>query len=219
MTTSRPLDGLEDQLRTEVHIALTTSRITQAAAAKELGLSEKHVSQLLTGLAPMSLRRAQQFLRLCGLTLTLAINAHPADGHPARTHGRTETMTTIRNQQVNPAAREDTPADSRPAIGEPVQATADAWVRRGDGTWALPFGDGVLEVPAAVTPDERAQLAAALASAIRPGDEAAALKRVLELNRRWTQAGPPPLGTSVSRWWDARLIELHQALRRAPQEK
>ncbi|UUU21691.1 hypothetical protein [Streptomyces sp. DSM 40750] len=32
------------------------------------------------------------------------------------------------------------------------------------------------------------------------------------LYEQWVKAGPPPLGTSVSRWWDARLIELRAAL-------
>ncbi|MFJ6730015.1 hypothetical protein ACIQPQ_34460 [Streptomyces sp. NPDC091281] len=29
---------------------------------------------------------------------------------------------------------------------------------------------------------------------------------------RWTTAGPPPLGTSVARWWDSRLVELGEVL-------
>ncbi|MGW0795960.1 hypothetical protein [Streptomyces sp. NPDC002692] len=33
------------------------------------------------------------------------------------------------------------------------------------------------------------------------------------LSERWTKAGPPPLGVSLSRWWDARLVELNDAIR------
>jgi hypothetical protein len=40
----------------------------------------------------------------------------------------------------------------------------------------------------------------------------AANARVRALADQWVKAGPPPLGTSVSRWWDARLIELNTAL-------
>lgn len=40
----------------------------------------------------------------------------------------------------------------------------------------------------------------------------AAVQRVIDLYERWVKAGPPPLGTSVSRWWDARLVELHDAV-------
>lgn len=35
-------------------------------------------------------------------------------------------------------------------------------------------------------------------------------QRVIDLYERWVKAGPPPLGVSLSRWLDARLIELHQ---------
>lgn len=38
------------------------------------------------------------------------------------------------------------------------------------------------------------------------------VQRVVALYERWVKAGPPPLGTSVSRWWDRRLAELHDAL-------
>lgn len=37
--------------------------------------------------------------------------------------------------------------------------------------------------------------------------------RVIDLYERWVKAGPPPLGTPVSRWWDKRLVELHDAIR------
>lgn len=40
----------------------------------------------------------------------------------------------------------------------------------------------------------------------------AANERVRALTDQWIKAGPPPLGTSVSRWWDRRLAELNTAL-------
>lgn len=39
-----------------------------------------------------------------------------------------------------------------------------------------------------------------------------ALARARALADRWVKGGPPPLGTSVSRWWDRRLVELNTAL-------
>ncbi|GGX99118.1 hypothetical protein [Streptomyces fructofermentans] len=36
--------------------------------------------------------------------------------------------------------------------------------------------------------------------------------RVTALYEKWVKAGPPPLGSSMARWWDARLVELHDAL-------
>jgi hypothetical protein len=41
----------------------------------------------------------------------------------------------------------------------------------------------------------------------------AAVERVRALADRWVKAGPPPLGTSIARWWDARLVELNTALK------
>lgn len=40
----------------------------------------------------------------------------------------------------------------------------------------------------------------------------AANDRVTALYEQWVKAGPPPLGASMARWWDARLAELHAAL-------
>ncbi|MFE6284379.1 hypothetical protein [Streptomyces sp. NPDC057877] len=40
----------------------------------------------------------------------------------------------------------------------------------------------------------------------------AEVKRVIDLYERWVKAGPPPLGASMSRWWDARLLELRNAI-------
>lgn len=38
------------------------------------------------------------------------------------------------------------------------------------------------------------------------------ISRVIALYEQWVKAGPPPLGTPMSRWWDARLVELHDAI-------
>ncbi|KJK40245.1 hypothetical protein UK15_07805 [Streptomyces variegatus] len=38
------------------------------------------------------------------------------------------------------------------------------------------------------------------------------VQRVIDLYERWVKAGPPPLGTSMSRWWDERLVELRAAI-------
>ncbi|MET9140532.1 hypothetical protein [Streptomyces parvulus] len=36
--------------------------------------------------------------------------------------------------------------------------------------------------------------------------------RVITLHEQWVADGPPPLGVPLTRWWDARLAELHHAL-------
>lgn len=38
------------------------------------------------------------------------------------------------------------------------------------------------------------------------------VQRVIALYEQWVKAGAPPLGTSISRWWDQRLAELRGAL-------
>ena len=55
--------------------------------------------------------------------------------------------------------------------------------------------------------------AAAGSYALRAERVEARLARVTALCEQWVKAGPPPLGVSVARWWDARLVELHAAIR------
>lgn len=50
-------------------------------------------------------------------------------------------------------------------------------------------------------------------SATQPEPEvSAAVDAVHALLATWRAAGPPPLGVSIARWWDARLVELDRAL-------
>ncbi|MGV9278097.1 helix-turn-helix domain-containing protein [Streptomyces griseosporeus] len=59
-------DTAEAQLRAHVRTALATARISQAEACRRLGVSTKHMSQMLTGAAPLTLGWAEQILALCG---------------------------------------------------------------------------------------------------------------------------------------------------------
>lgn len=43
--------------------------------------------------------------------------------------------------------------------------------------------------------------------------------RATDLYERWVKAGPPPLGTSLARWWDRRLVELQNAIRPVSAER
>lgn len=52
---------------------------------------------------------------------------------------------------------------------------------------------------------------------VAPGPEAPEaprqdFTRVTALYEQWVKAGPPPFGTSLARWWDARLVELREAI-------
>lgn len=59
-----------DGLRAVVRAALHDKGISQAEAARQLGLSAKHVSHMLTGRAPLGLDWAERILALCGKRLT-----------------------------------------------------------------------------------------------------------------------------------------------------
>ncbi|WP_228994370.1 helix-turn-helix transcriptional regulator [Streptomyces sp. DH8] len=74
----------EADLRAQVKTALATAHISQAEAARRLGLSTKHMSQMLTGRATLTLDWADRILTLCGMTL--AVVAVPATNraHPAQ---------------------------------------------------------------------------------------------------------------------------------------
>jgi hypothetical protein len=66
---------------------------------------------------------------------------------------------------------------------------------------------------AAVLPYTDSQLRQQLHAALKSlGTSETAVQRITALQERWVKAGAPPLGTSMSRWWDARLIELNAAL-------
>ncbi|MEV6737909.1 helix-turn-helix transcriptional regulator [Streptomyces sp. NPDC051104] len=61
----------EDQLRAHVRRALATHRVSQAEACRQLGLSQKHLSQMLTGKAPLTLTWAEGLLGLCQMSLVI----------------------------------------------------------------------------------------------------------------------------------------------------
>jgi hypothetical protein len=68
--------------------------------------------------------------------------------------------------------------------------------------------------PAANEPPVDRQTALVLAALHRSAE--ADVSRVISLYERWVKAGPPPIGTSMSRWWDIRLAELHDAILNQP---
>ncbi|MGX1909024.1 hypothetical protein ACWIID_09195 [Streptomyces phaeochromogenes] len=64
-----------------------------------------------------------------------------------------------------------------------------------------------------ITIDQLDALYAALDTArLLGGMSEADVQRIIALYKQWVKAGPPPLGASMARWWDARLVELHEAI-------
>ncbi|MFI9244183.1 helix-turn-helix domain-containing protein [Streptomyces sp. NPDC053086] len=63
----------EQDLRTQVAAALLTHGISQAEAARRLGLSNKHVNQMLTGRAVLTIPWAERILALTGMRLVISL--------------------------------------------------------------------------------------------------------------------------------------------------
>ncbi|MEU1071886.1 MULTISPECIES: helix-turn-helix transcriptional regulator [unclassified Streptomyces] len=63
----------EDDLRTQVRAALNNAGISQAEACRQLGVSTKHMSMMLTGRSPISLDWADRILDLCGEQIVIGI--------------------------------------------------------------------------------------------------------------------------------------------------
>lgn len=72
--------GVQDSLRGQVRAALEESGISQAAAARRLGVSTKHMSQMLTGKATLTLSWAEKILAMCGQRLEIrAVSRIPSE--------------------------------------------------------------------------------------------------------------------------------------------
>ncbi|MFG2352621.1 helix-turn-helix domain-containing protein [Streptomyces sp. NPDC048521] len=63
----------EQDLRAQVAAALLTRGISQAEAARRLGLSNKHVNQMLTGRAVLTIPWAERILALTGMRLVISL--------------------------------------------------------------------------------------------------------------------------------------------------
>ncbi|WP_333758844.1 helix-turn-helix domain-containing protein [Streptomyces sp. ISBFB 2968] len=68
----------DDQLRALVRQALAEARISQAEIARQLGLSTKHLSHMLTGRATLTLTWAEGILGLCGMNLQISVQPDQA---------------------------------------------------------------------------------------------------------------------------------------------
>lgn len=64
------MSSLADQLRAEVRVILARAGMSQAEASRRLGVSQKHVSDMLTGRAGMSPDWAE-IAALCGRRLII----------------------------------------------------------------------------------------------------------------------------------------------------
>jgi len=63
----------EHELRVQVKAALLARGLSQAEAARRLNLSTKHMSQMLTGRAPLTLAWAERILALCDMRIVIGL--------------------------------------------------------------------------------------------------------------------------------------------------
>lgn len=88
-----------------------------------------------------------------------------------------------------------------------IEAVAEVLADHNGDDWS--HHPATQAVGAAITLPRRLPASLAATQATEPET----ITRVIALHEQWVKAGPPPLGTSMSRWWDARLVELHAAIR------
>ncbi|MFF9309958.1 helix-turn-helix transcriptional regulator [Streptomyces sp. NPDC014748] len=69
-----PANVLEDQLRRLARQALADSGLTQAAAARRLGVSTKHLSMMLKGGSTLSLTWADRITQLVGQRISIRLD-------------------------------------------------------------------------------------------------------------------------------------------------
>lgn len=77
-------DSMRAQVKTAVETAVETAGLNDADVARHLGISAKHVSQMLTGQATLTIGWAEKILALCGQRLEIrAVSAIPSEGENA----------------------------------------------------------------------------------------------------------------------------------------
>lgn len=98
MTEPRPAQGeavtAEDDLRALVRASLAAGRLSQAQASRDVGLSTKYMSQMLTGRAPLTLDWAEKILARCGKRVVVTTRPD-TEGTPTMTD---PTITDLRRE-------------------------------------------------------------------------------------------------------------------------
>ncbi len=77
-----------ETLAVEVRAAIEAAGMLQRDMARALGISEKHLSAMLTGRSTLTVRWAEAIAELCGRRVEIrlnAIDAPPADGEQTPT--------------------------------------------------------------------------------------------------------------------------------------
>jgi plasmid maintenance system antidote protein VapI len=70
---ARRPSAAEESLRAQVRAALAAVHLSQASVARELGVSTKHLSQMLTGQAAFPLAWAERIVALCEMRVEVVV--------------------------------------------------------------------------------------------------------------------------------------------------
>jgi hypothetical protein len=98
------------------------------------------------------------------------------------------------------------PAGLREQLAAPIDRILGDWPEHNRTDEHDAVRNELLEAVLAVIPP------ATRIAADRARNAETEVQRVVDLYERWVKAGPPPLGASMARWWDARLVELRKAI-------
>ncbi len=72
-TCGQTIRSVENDVRTAIRAALADAGMTQAELARRIRMSQKHVSQVLTGKAGLSLGMADKMLAAIGSRLKMSV--------------------------------------------------------------------------------------------------------------------------------------------------
>lgn len=81
-TCGQPARAAERQVREAIRQALNESELTQSELAEQVGMSQKHISQVLSGKSGLSFDLAEQMLAVLGRRLDASVTSGPARTAP-----------------------------------------------------------------------------------------------------------------------------------------
>jgi len=109
-------DRAEEALRVQVKQCLASAGISQARAAATLGMTAKHMSQMLIGRSTLTLGWAERIVELCGHRLLITVDGrHDTVRLSAELHAAVEIT---RNLEAHIEARAVEVAEERVALVE-----------------------------------------------------------------------------------------------------
>lgn len=74
--------GLEDDLRLELKFFIASAGLSQAAVARELNVSQKHLGQMLNGKAPLGIQWVDRIAGICGFKISISSRETEVDDVP-----------------------------------------------------------------------------------------------------------------------------------------